>query len=122
MSVDEFLESYPPGIKTICQELREVIASLPFDMEERVYVGWKLIGYRVKNGAKSRYVGFIAPCDNDVRLGFEYGIRITHSALPLQGKGTQVRYVSFTKPGQVQRNELIPLILEAVDITLKGKK
>lgn len=122
MSIDEFLEPYPPGIKKICEELRAVIASLPVDMEEKVYAGWKLIGYRVKNGNKSHYVGFIAPCSDEVRLGFEYGIKIKHSPVQLEGKGTQVRYVAFTKPEQVKRNELVPLVLEAVDITLKRKK
>ncbi|MEW5797939.1 MAG: DUF1801 domain-containing protein [Bacteroidota bacterium] len=122
MSVDEFIESYPPGIKRICEELRAVIASLPFDMEEKVYVGWKLIGYRVKNGSKSHYVGFIAPLKNEVRLGFEYGNNIKHSTVPLAGNGTQVRYIAFTKPEQVIRNELVPLIFEAIEIAVKGKR
>ncbi len=122
MSVEELLEPYAGDIKKICEELRAVISALPVDMDERVYVGWKLIGYRVRNGSKSRYVGFIAPSDSEVRLGFEYGTKIKHSAVPLEGKGTQVRYVSFTKPEQVKQSELVPLILEAVDITLKGKE
>ncbi len=71
MSIEEFLESYTLVVRKTCEALRSVIASLPVEMEEKVYTGWKLIGYRVKNGAKSHYVGFIAPCGNKVRLGFE---------------------------------------------------
>lgn len=121
MSTDEFLEPYTPEIKKICEELRAVISSLPVDTEEKVYIGWKLIGYRVKNGSKSHYVGFIAPLKNEVRLGFEYGINIKHSAVPLEGKGTQVRYISFTKTEQLKRNELVPVILEAIEIAINKR-
>ncbi|MBI2429472.1 MAG: hypothetical protein HYV29_11890 [Ignavibacteriales bacterium] len=121
MNVDEFLEPYNPDIKKICGELRAVISSLPIVMEEKVYLGWKLIGYRVKNGTKSHYVGFIAPLKSEVRLGFEYGVKIKHSAVKLEGAGTQVRYVSFTTPGHVKQKELVPVILEAIEIAMKRK-
>ena len=124
MSIDEFLEPYPSEIMKTCEALRSTIASLPVEMEEKVYTGWKLIGYRVKNGSKSHYIGFIAPCEKEkeVRLGFEYGVKIKHSPVKLEGKGTQVRYAVFTKPEQVKQNKLVPLILEAIDLALKGKK
>ncbi|MCI0553905.1 MAG: DUF1801 domain-containing protein, partial [Anaerolineae bacterium] len=95
------------------------------DCIERVYPGWKLIGYRAVNvdkGNKSHYFGFIFPTDDKVVLGFEYGTMLSDPDKVLEGSGTQVRYITFRTQKEIKKSILIPLISEAVSIAIDRKK
>jgi hypothetical protein len=100
-----FLEGYPPGIRRSAERLRAVVKEAVPDAIERVRTGWRLIGYEVPVGKRSRYFAFVAPEVEHVHLGFEYGIWMDDPANLLRGAHLKLRKVRFVtyKPG-----ELIP--------------
>lgn len=96
-SVEEYLEQFPPQIRECAEELRVLISEVVPDYTEKVYHGWKLIGYRVKKGSKSFYFAFIYPAANKVVLGFEFGVLLPDPHNLLVGNGNQVRQIVFKK-------------------------
>ncbi|HEX7153615.1 MAG TPA: DUF1801 domain-containing protein [Thermoanaerobaculia bacterium] len=93
--VARFLADYPPHVQQIAERLRQVVRMTIPEATDRVYRGWRLIGYRRPSGRSSRYFCFIAPLESEVRLGFEYGVAMRDSRHLLTGDGTQVRYLTF---------------------------
>lgn len=110
---DEFLASFPPQIQALAKQLRTLVKHVVPNSIERVYPGWRLIGYRAVNGRKTHYFCFIAPLSDHVRLGFEYGIELSDNRDILEGDGTQVRYVSIRQPDDIDAERLAALISEA---------
>jgi len=82
-------------------------------VDEAVYTGWRLIGYRLRDGRRSRYFCYIAPFEARVTLGFEYGVLLSNDAGLLEGTGTQVRYVTIRELDDIREQELTTLIAEA---------
>jgi len=120
MTVSEFLKRYPSNLQHICERLRDLVRSTFPEAMEKVYTGWKLIGYRLPDGSKSRYFCCIVPQkkENDVLLGFHYGIAMRDPRSLMEGKGTQVRFVRVKYSEQYQDPDLIWLIEEAAQVTL----
>jgi DNA transformation protein len=90
----QILEGYSPAIRGVVELLREIVRQEAPDAEEAGYVGWKLIGYRAPH-----YFCFVAPHRDHVRLGFEYGVRLSDPDRVLEPMGKQVRFVRCA-PGQ----------------------
>jgi hypothetical protein len=96
-----FLEGYPPGIRRQAERLRAVVRRAVPDAIERVRAGWRLIGYDVLVGPRSRYFAFVAPEIEHVHLGFEYGIWMDDPDNLLRGAHLRLRKVRFVtyEPG-----------------------
>lgn len=120
-SVEAFLGAYPEPVRQIAGRLRRLVRETVLDHLEAVYPGWKLVGYRVRSGARSQYFGFIAPMPDRVVLGFEYGVELSDPAGLLEGTGRQVRQVSFTEAARLDEALLGPLILEAALVAQRRK-
>ena len=65
-SPEEFLAAFPPDVQMLANELRVLVKETVPKITEAVYPGWKLIGYRVKQGRGSAYFCFIAPFENRI--------------------------------------------------------
>jgi hypothetical protein len=91
-----FLAGYPPGIQLAAERLREVVLEAVPDAMERVRTGWRLVGYEVPVGNRSRYFAYIAPEVEHVHLGFEYGAWMTDADHLLHGAHLGLRKVRFT--------------------------
>lgn len=109
---EAFLASYSPDVQAIANALRRLVKATVPEVQERVVLGWQLIGYRVPDGVRSRYFCFVAPQADVVRLGFEYGVLLDDQA-QLEGDGSQVRYVSIRSLEAVDTGRLSQLIAEA---------
>lgn len=120
-SVEEYLEDFPPHIRQCAEELRLLVREVVPEYIERVYPGWKLIGYRRKKGSKSFYFAFIYPTADKVVLGFEYGILLSDPNKLLIGNGSQVRQVVFKKVSNINKVQITPLIWEAAMIAVEGR-
>lgn len=96
-----FLEGYPPGIRRAAERLRAVVRKAVPDAIERVRHGWRLIGYDVPAGRRSRYFAFVAPEVEHVHLGFEYGAWMADPDHLLRGAHLSLRKVRFVtyEPG-----------------------
>jgi hypothetical protein len=118
IAVEEYLEKFPTEIKIIANKLRDIILDTIPNINEAVYTGWKLIGYKIIKGNKSFYFCFIAPFDNKVNLGFEYGYKMTENIL-LKSAGKQVKYVEFEALSQINIQEIQQLIGEAAMLAVE---
>lgn len=120
-SVEEYLEQFPLLIRECAEELRSLIGEVIPDYVEKVYSGWKLIGYRAKKGNKSFYFAFIYPAEDKVVLGFEYGILLNDPHKLLTGSGNQVKQIVFNKKSEINKKQIAPLIWEAAMIAIEGR-
>ena len=118
---EEFLSAFPPEIQLLANELRALVKETTPNVKEAVYTGWKLIGYRVKEGRRDAYFCFIAPFPNRVMLGFEYGILLFDPNLRLEGEGTQVRYLTVREKEDIDPESFRVFIAEAAQIALQRK-
>ncbi len=121
-SVQAYVAAFPKPIQTITGKLRRIIKRLVPHHVEAVYPGWKLIGYRVTHGRINAYFGFLALFDDRVILGFEYGTMISDPDKKLEGKGTQVRQLTFRRSSDINETAVAPFILEAASIALEKKR
>jgi len=87
VTTEEFFGSYSPDVQAIANALRQLVKATVPEVQERVALGWQLIGYRVPDGSRSRYFCFVAPPVHEVRLGFEYGVLLGDQA-QLKGDGS----------------------------------
>ncbi|HSL28963.1 MAG TPA: DUF1801 domain-containing protein [Anaerolineales bacterium] len=120
-SPEEFLAAFPPEVQMLANELRALVKETVPKITEAVYPGWKLIGYRVKQGRRSAYFCFIAPFENRIMLGFEYGIQLFDPDLRLEGEGSQVRYLTVREREDIDPGALRAFIAEAAQIALQRR-
>jgi hypothetical protein len=118
---EEFLSTFPPEIQMLANELRTLVKETTPNVKEAVYTGWKLIGYRVKQGRRDAYFCFIAPFSNRIMLGFEYGILLFDPELQLEGEGTQVRYLTVREKADIEPERFRVFIAESAQIALQRK-
>jgi hypothetical protein len=86
---------------------------------ERVRTGWRLIGYDVPVGRRTRYFAFVAPEPEHVHLGFEHGIWMADPDGLLLGAHLDLRKVRFVtyEPGDaIPRKSLVRYTREAADL------
>jgi hypothetical protein len=121
MTTTDFLKTYPEHLCEIVGYQRDLIRSTLPDVIEKVIIGWRVIGYRIQSERKSIYFCCIAPQkkENDVLLGFEYGIAMRDPKKIMEGKGTQVRFVRMRQKDQHPEEDLIWLIEEAARIAIE---
>lgn len=120
-SPEEFLSTFSPEIQALANQLRALIKETVPHVREAVYTGWKLIGYRVKKGRSDAYFCFIAPFENRIMLGFEYGIQLFDPELRLEGEGSQVRYLTVREKDDIVSAVYRAFIAEAAQIALQRK-
>lgn len=122
---EALLEPYPPGHRAIAAMLREAVLRIVPDAIERVRPGWGLIGYDVPIGPRrTRYFAFLWPEPEHVHLGFEYGILMDDPDRVLEGAGVtkKVRWLTFTRPADVDIELVERLIAEGVRVATLGRE
>ena len=99
---EAFLAEYPDGIRDAAETLRAIVRAAVPDAIEGVRGGWRLIGYEVPVGRRSRYFAYIAPEPIHLHLGFEYGAWMADPDRLLEGAHLKLRKVRFLtfQPGQ----------------------
>lgn len=105
LTPEEFLAGYPPAVREISEELMKLVREAVSGVEERVYRGWRLIGYRHHG-----YFCCVLPQEDRVRLGFERGIELPDPYGILEGDGTQMRWITVLKKSAIQRQKLRTMI------------
>lgn len=117
--VEAFLDSYPEPIRIAAERLRRLVREAEPDAIERVREGWRIIGYDVPVGRRTRYFGWIGPEPKHVHIGFEHGVLMGDPKHHLQGahlRLKKVRYLTFTSPDQIDEPEVLAFVREAVRI------
>jgi hypothetical protein len=117
--IEAFLASYPEPIRIAAQRLRRLVFQVEPDAIERVRVGWRIIGYDLRVGRRTRYFAWIGPEPKHVHIGFQHGVLLADPRQRLRGAHLRlksVRYLTFTSPDQVDDDEILDFIREAVRI------
>ena len=94
------------------------------DAIEGVRGGWRLIGYEVPVGRRSRYFAYIAPEPIHVHLGFEYGAWMADPDGLLEGAHLglrKVRFTTFTEGQPIPAAALERLTREAARVALLSR-
>jgi hypothetical protein len=118
-----FLSGYPVEIRDIADCLRGVVLEAVPEAIERVRTGWRLIGYDVPVGRRTRYFAFVAPEPEHAHLGFEYGVWMSDPDGLLQGAHLNLRKVRFVtyRPGEpIPVDALVRYTREAAELAALG--
>ena len=118
-----FLSGYPVEIRVIADCLRGVVLEAVPEAIERVRTGWRLIGYDVPVGRRTRYFAFVAPEPEHAHLGFEYGVWMSDPDGLLQGAHLNLRKVRFVtyRPGEpIPVDALVRYTREAAELAALG--
>jgi hypothetical protein len=116
---DLFLSGYEPDIRAIAERLRDVVREAVPEAIERVRPGWRLIGYDVPVGSRTRYFAFVAPEPAHVHLGFEYGAWMADSDGILRGEHLdlkKVRFVTYEPGDPIPVEALVRYTQEAAEL------
>lgn len=119
-----FLEGYPPAIRTIAERLRDVVRRAVPDAIERVRPGWRLIGYDLAVGRRTRYFAFVAPEPEHAHLGFEYGIWMSDPRGLLRGAHLdlrKVRFVTYAPGDPIPTRTLVTYTREAARLAAMSR-
>ena len=122
--VEAFLESYPGPIRIAAERLRRLVRTAEPKAIERVRTGWALIEYDLPVGRRTRYFAWIAPEPKHVHLGFQHGVLMADPGRRLRGAHLslrKVRYFTFTSPGEIDDDEVIRFVHEAVRVASLSK-
>jgi hypothetical protein len=120
---DLFLAGYPPEIQELADRLRGIVREAVPEAIERVRSGWRLIGYDLPVGRRTRYFAFVAPEPAHVHLGFEYGIWMSDPDRILRGAHLQlkkVRYVTYEPGDEIPTDALVRFTEEAAELATLG--
>jgi predicted amidohydrolase len=120
---DLFLSGYPAEIQDLAEQLRAVVREAAPEAIERVRTGWRIIGYDVPVGRKTRYFAFVAPEPKHVHLGWKPGIFMTDPDGILRGAHLDlknVRYVTYEPGDEIPTETLVAYTSEAAALTAIG--
>lgn len=110
-------------IRDIAEQLRDLVHDAVPEALERVRTGWRLIGYDIPVGSRTRYFAFVAPEPVHVHLGFEHGIWMSDPDDMLLGAHLDLRKVRFVtyQPGDaIPADALVRYTREAADLAALG--
>jgi hypothetical protein len=119
--VELFLSGYAAEIRGIADRLRDIVREGVPEAIERVRIGWRLVGYDVPVGRRTRYFAFVAPEPEHVHLGFEHGAWMADPDGILQGAHLGLRKVRFVtyRPGDtIPAETLVRCTREAADLAV----
>jgi len=120
---DLFLSGYAADIRHLAEELRSVVHEAVPEAIERVRTGWRLIGYDVPAGSRTRYFAFVAPEPQHVHLGWQYGIWMADLEVILRGAHLdlkKVRYVTYQPGDEIPTDALVRYTIEAAGLAALG--
>ena len=114
VTAEQLLADYGPEVQGLVGLLRRLVREALPEAEERVYPGWRAIGYR---HPAAGYVGGIFLYPDMVKLGFEHGAMLPDPEGRLQpgpSAGKQVRYLEVWDESDIVPEVIRNLLLAAV--------
>jgi hypothetical protein len=96
-----FLSGYSDEIRDVAERLCDVVREAVPESIERVRTGWRLIGYDIPVGRRTRYFAWVWPEPEHVHLGWQFGTWMSDPDRILRGDHLnlrKVRYVTY-QPG-----------------------
>ena len=113
--VQKLLGKYSPEVRELALKVRELIENLVPDAQEKVYSGWKTIGYSFDGGMKGQFCA-IGPQKAYVNLYFSHGTDLDDPEGLLEGTGKKIRHVKIKGSKDVQMKGLKLLVNAAAEL------
>lgn len=114
MNVDQFIQTYSPGVQEVFRYLRNLTRELLPSAEEILYEGWKNVSYGTGESRSDQdLILYIAPFKDSVNLGFFRGAILPNDKQLLKGTGKLLRHVKFKSIGELPEEDIRALIVEA---------
>jgi hypothetical protein len=120
-----FLEAYPPGIRRAVNRLRGVVKRAVPNAIERVRPGWRLIGYDIPVGKRTRYFAFVWPEPEHAHMGWEHGIWMDDPSGILRGAHLnlrKVRYVTYEPGEPIPEATLVEYTIQAAKLAAMSRE
>lgn len=109
----------PPLLQFLYRDIRRAILRLYPDSNELLYHTQALSSaYSVSRQLKHAFC-HIAVYRNHINLGFNAGAELDDPDRLLQGKGARIRHIPIREPADLERPQLIALIKQAIDYSIK---
>lgn len=111
--LERLLLDFPPPVADLTRRLRGEILALMPTARERVYRGWKGVGFHHPTAG---FVCALFPGEEEVRVGFEHGHLLHDPQGRLSGDGRQVWYLTVAEWSDDLRPLLADLLDQAVQL------
>jgi hypothetical protein len=111
LSREELLADYPPEIRSLAEQVRDIVLSALGEPEERVHPAWRGIAY---HDERAGYVCGIFPRKTGVRLLFEHGAALPDPESLFNGGGAQTRYREVRPGDTIPEDAICRMIGRAV--------
>jgi hypothetical protein len=118
---EAFLAGYPAPIQAAAEILRGVVRAAVPDAIERVRPGWRLVGYDLPVGRRTRYFAWISPEPIHVHLGFQFGVWMADPDRRLEGAHLnlrKVRFLTFEPGDEIPETACRALTIEAARVAV----
>jgi len=113
--VSDFLRDLAPDVRDTATALREEIRDLLPDAVEKLYGGWRVIGYS-RDGSMKGSICAIAPHPKHVNLQFFHGTEMSDPEGRLEGTGKRARHVKLFAPEDARSQAVRDLIKEEAEL------
>lgn len=113
-----FIEPYDESIQNLTIELRNFITDLVPQANELIWDNYNAvaIAYSKSKKLKDAFC-HIAVYSGHVNFGFNRGAELTKQTLNLNGKGKLIRHISIKDFKSFPKDDIIPMIWEAIEIS-----
>ena len=116
---EHILARHTPAMRRIAARLRKLIRAAAPEATEAAYPGWHAIGYRHPDCG---YFCGVFPCDDHVKLIFEFGVLLDDPFRVLEGAGKQVRHIMYRSAKEIQAEPIHLLIEQALRLRVRKRK
>jgi len=112
LTPEELFNGFEPRIEAVCIALRSLVRKTIPDATESVQVGWSVVSYKYRTMCV-----LISPRDSVVRLMVDpRGEDLDDPAGLLVETGVRFMHVDFKSTGEINEQNLVPIILNAAQI------
>ena len=108
--VEEFLSNFPDTVRKITNELRKIVKDVMPKAHEFLY--YDAINYSVNDSPTGR-ICYLSPSQDNVMVGFLFGVHLNDQHHLLTGAGKQARHLKIKTVSEAKNRDLKELVKAA---------
>lgn len=113
--LDLMLGHYDAGIRELALQARDVIAKAVPKAEQKVYAGWRTIGFSLDGSMASQFCA-VGPQKKYVNIYLMRGTELDDPKALLEGSGRKMRHIKIKDAGELKNAALKALIKDAAKL------
>ena len=116
--LETFLDPYSDNIRMLAMKLRDFLTSLVPQANELIWDNYNAVAMAYSKSEKLKDAFcHIAVYAKHVNFGFNRGVELTKTSIELEGQGKLIRHLSVKDFQAFPKDEITPMIWEAVGIS-----